>query len=319
MIESTLLEVKMFAEDVRRVVITGNTAMLYFMRGLNLISFSGLFGESFPASELFSTLTHAEIYIPRCISPNVGSDIVCGLYAARFIGRSELSMYVDAGTNSQIVLLWNKRILCGATAAGLAFEGASITMGMLALTGAVQNVRHTGYGIMCETISDAPPVGICGSGLISAASLLIELGELDESGYLETDPYELGSSGIHIHGRDIRALQTAKSSIAAGIGMLLQTAGIRAESLDRLVLAGGFGNNPKPCDAIAIGLIPKALKDKTIYVGNTALLGAVMCMYSKSVRQKINKMACEAEEIQLMETPEFEQLQTARMAYKPYQ
>ena len=315
MIEAALLEVKVFAEDVRRVVLTGSTTMLHFVRG---IESDNLFGEAVPASEIFPGLTHADIYIPRCISANIGADITCGLYAAECLSKPGISLFVDAGTNCEIILIQDKKLICGAIAAGPVLEGVNLTMGMAAQAGAVQHVRHTGYGVMCDTISDAPPAGICGSGIISAASLLIDMGELDETGYLETDPYELGTSGIHIHGRDIRMLQLAKSAVAAGISALLLTARLTADAPDRLILAGGLGNSLDPDEAAAIGLIPKALKDKAIYIGNAALLGAVMCMYSLNARQKMLSLAGDAEEIHLSDTPAFEQLMTERMAYKPY-
>ena len=318
MIETALLEVKVFAEDIRRVVLTGNTTMLHFIRGINPVADAGLFGESFPAAEVFPSLTRADLYVPRCISANIGADITCGLYAAECLNKPGASLYVDAGTNSEIVLIRDKKILCGAAASSPVFEGAKIIMGMAAEAGAVQHVRHTGYGIMCDTISDSPPAGICGSGIISAASLLMEMGELDETGYLETDPYELGNSGIHIHGRDIRELQLAKSAIAAGITALLKAACTTEDSADRLILAGGFGSSFDTCEAAAIGLIPNSLQNKTIYAGNAALLGAVICLYSQNARQKIFRIANDAEEIPLTETPEFNQLLTDRMAFKPY-
>ena len=312
MIEAALLESKVFAEDVRRVVLTGNTSMLYSVRGL---THAGLFGETFPASELFPSLSHAEIYVPRCVSANIGADITCGLYAADCLNIPGCSMFIDAGTNVELVLIRDKKIICGI--AGHVSEGANITIG-IAEAGAVRHVRHTGYGVMCDTISGAPPDGICGSGLISAASLLLEMGELDETGYLETDPFELGSSGVHIHGRDIRGLQSAKSAVAAGIGVLLDKEGISMETPERLILAGVFGDSADAVEAAAIGLIPRSLKEKTIFVGNAALYGAVLCLYSQNARQRIYQIACDAEEFPIIENPAFIKLQKERMAFKPF-
>jgi len=318
MIETALLEVKVFAEDVRRVVVTGNTAIMHFFRGVCPVSAPSLFGEKFAALELFPEFTHAHIYMPRCISANIGSDITAGLYSTDFFGKSGTYMYVDVGTNCEIVLIKGKKTICSAFTAGPVFEGFKITKGMSVRAGAIQRVRHTGYGVMCDTLFDAPPVGICGSGLISAANLLKKMGELDESGYLETDPYELGTSGIHIYGRDIRELQMAKSAVAAGICMVLEKSGIHANSLDKFILAGGFGNDFDPAEAAAIGLIPEALKDKTVYVGNAALHGAVICMYSQSTHQKVSQIANVADDVQLSEDPGFDRLKVERMIFKPY-
>ncbi|MDR1559739.1 MAG: ASKHA domain-containing protein [Clostridiales bacterium] len=315
MMESALLEAKVFADDVRRVVFTGGPVVLELILGGTS---GGLSGEYFRADRIFPGLTHADIHAPQGITANAGACAACGLYAADCLNKPGVSLFVDAGTNCKLALIQDKKILCASVDAGPALEGARITRGMPAAAGAVRHVRHTGYGLMCDTIADAPPVGICGSGLISAARLLMELGELDETGYLETDPYELGNSGIHIHGRDIRALQSAKSAVAAGIGALLETAGITADTPDRLILAGGFGNSLDAGEAAAIGLIPKALRDKTVYIGNASLLGAVMSMYSLTARREIAAMPNNAEEISLTDNPVFIQLLRERMAFKSF-
>ena len=318
MIEASLLEAKVFAEDVRRVVFTGSTFMLCSTLGLNPAAHESLFGESYPASELFPPLSHAEIYLPRCVNANIGADLTCGLYAADCLNKPGSSLFIDAGTNIDLVLVREKKIICASAAANYVSESPNITMGIAAEAGAVQHVRHTGYGVMCDTISDAPPAGICGSGLISAASLLLDMGELDETGYLETDPFELGTSRVHIHGRNIRGLQSAKSAVAAGISVLLESEDISMDTPERLILAGMFGDSVDAGEAAAIGLIPTALKDKTTFIGNAALLGAVLCLYSQNTRQRICRMASEAVEFPLMENPKFTELQKERMAFKPF-
>ena len=318
MIEASLLEAKVFAEDVRRVVFTGSTFMLCSTLGLNPAAHESLFGESYPASELFPPLSHAEIYLPRCVNANIGANLTCGLYAADCLNKSGCSLFIDAGTNINLVLVKEKKIICASAAANYVSECPNITMGIAAEAGAVQHVRHTGYGVMCDTISDAPPAGICGSGLISAASLLLDMGELDETGYLETDPFELGTSRVHIHGRNIRGLQSAKSAVAAGISALVESEDISMDTPERLILAGMFGDGVDAGEAVAIGLIPKALQDKTVFIGNAALLGAVLCLYSQNARQRIYRMASEAVEFPLMENPKFTELQKERMAFKPF-
>jgi uncharacterized 2Fe-2S/4Fe-4S cluster protein (DUF4445 family) len=299
-------------ENIRRVVITGNTTMLHFLMGLDPSGIgaapfkpSSLFGEVYPADRIFPFLRNAEMYIPPCISAYVGADIACGLLC---VDRKGKTLFVDIGTNGEMAVI-GEDILCAATAAGPAFEGAGISMGVLAVPGAIYDVFESDRSISsisCKTIANAPPIGICGTGLISTVDLMLKLGILDESGYLE-EPFKIVSE-VYISPKDIRELQLAKAAIAAGIGALLKKSETEIGDIDALVLSGGFGSFLDPQKAAGIGLIPKELAQKTMLAGNTALRGAVKTLFSRRYREQLRELCDRAKEIPLSGSGIFEEL-----------
>ena len=237
------------------------------------------------------------IYYTRCISSYVGADITTAIIASGMM-RDKVSFLVDVGTNGEMVINNNGKILCCSTAAGPAFEGANISSGMLSVSGAINKVYIEDGEIRYTTIDNEKPVGICGTGLIDAVACMIELGIVDETGHLQDD-FEIGSSGIYITPSDIRQLQLAKSAIRAGIDTLLYKSNISCTELERFYIAGGFGSFINKESAVTIGLIPKEILDKVEVIGNGAGAGACMLLLNGDLIKETERLANEAETIEL--------------------
>lgn len=302
---------------IRRMVITGNTTMLHLLtgldpRGIGVAPFipASLFGDS-------QTICGIATHLPRCVSAYVGADITCGLLSTGLCAPGQTRLLVDVGTNGEMALFAQGRLLCCATAAGPAFEGAQISMGMPATEGAIDKVSLQDGQLVCHVIGDGKPLGICGTGLISALYRMLEMGAMDETGRLGNgDIFGLGNSGVYLTQQDVRNVQLAKASIAAGIDALLHAAGLMAEAVDILYLSGGFGSFMNSQEAAGIGLVPAALACKTVPVGNTALSGAVKLLFDETLRQEATGLAQSAQEIPLATNPYFMARYLDRMAFE---
>jgi len=234
----------------------------------------------------------------------VGADITCGILATGLCAPGAARLLVDVGTNGEMALHTGGRLLCCATAAGPAFEGANISMGMPATPGAVYKVERTESGLVCRTVGGARPIGICGTGLISALGVMLRTGAMDETGRLASETFALADQ-IVITQQDVRNLQLAKAAIAAGIEALLGEAGLSLDEVGALYLAGGFGSYIDPAEAAAIGLIPRELAAKAVTAGNAALTGAVRMLFDDGQRMEGESLAAGALEIPLATNPRF--------------
>jgi uncharacterized 2Fe-2S/4Fe-4S cluster protein (DUF4445 family) len=208
-------------------------------------------------------------------------------------------LLVDIGTNGEMALAARGGLWCCSTAAGPAFEGAEISAGMPALPGAIEDVWVDGDHLGYSTIGHVRPKGLCGTGLIGTVDALLDLGVIDETGAMPAKSVEVGDSKISLTQADVRKLQLAKAAVAAGIDTLLNEAGLQAEEVAALHLAGGFGSYLQPRPAAGIGLIPLALADKADPAGNTALTGAVLLTLSRAARQTAEERARTAHEVAL--------------------
>jgi uncharacterized 2Fe-2S/4Fe-4S cluster protein (DUF4445 family) len=190
-----------------------------------------------------------------------------------------LTALVDLGTNGEIVLGNRGRILCTSTAAGPAFEGARISVGMRAATGAISEVRVEKGAMRCQVIGNVQPRGICGSGLVDAVACTLDLGWVKPTGrFVDREVLKLRPP-VQLIQTDIRELQLAKGAIAAGLRILLQQWGAKPADLTRIYLAGAFGNYINIESARRIGLL-EAPGEKIQPAGNTALLGAKLALFN---------------------------------------
>lgn len=249
------------------------------------------------------TLAGAPVYLPRCIGAYVGADIVCAILASDMLSGG-VQLLADIGTNGEMALAKDGKLLCCSTAAGPAFEGAGLSCGMPAAPGAVRAVWREGDQICFETVQDQPAKGVCGSGILDALAVMLETGAIDDSGFLEED-FAIGGSGVQIDQHDVRQIQLAKSAICAGLITLLEEEGVDAADVERFSIAGGFGSSMNFDSSCAIGLFPAALRDKTGFIGNGALGGASMLLMNKSLREKSEHMAQQATELSLSASPAF--------------
>jgi uncharacterized 2Fe-2S/4Fe-4S cluster protein (DUF4445 family) len=274
------------ADQLRRIVLVGNTAMHHLFSGLSVEPLSHLPFESpisglqrFTAGELgWSLPDNTPVHVLPCLGGFVGSDILAGILATKLHQSATLLALLDLGTNGEIVVGNRDRILCASTAAGPAFEGARISMGMRASTGAISEVHLQNGELACHVLGNSAPRGICGSGLVDAVAAGLDLGWIKPNGRLTNGNSIPLASPVELNQRDIRELQLAKGAIAAGLGLLLERWGASRADLRHVFLAGAFGNYINQASARRIGLLDFS-PEKVRPVGNTALLGAKLALF----------------------------------------
>jgi uncharacterized 2Fe-2S/4Fe-4S cluster protein (DUF4445 family) len=272
-------------EVLRRVAIVGNSVMHHLFGGIDVtplarVPFHPVHDgpQAFRPRDLGWDLPgDPPVHFLPCLGGFVGSDILAGILATSLHESRELTALADLGTNGEVVLGTRDRIWVASTAAGPAFEGARISMGMRAVTGAISEVSVEGGALRCTVLGGGPPRGVCGSGLVDAAAAGLEIGRIDPSGRLAGDGMVLASP-VRITQADIRELQLAKGAIAAGFRILLDRAGARAADVRRLWLAGAFGNYISRASARRIGMLEFPL-EIIKPAGNTALRGAKMALF----------------------------------------
>ncbi|MBE6580690.1 MAG: DUF4445 domain-containing protein [Ruminococcaceae bacterium] len=309
--------------EIDRIVITGNTAMLHLLtltatEPLSHAPFQAkrLFGETLSARDLglVDAAEGATVYLPPCISAFIGADTTCALLASGICRDTKTALLADIGTNGEMALWREGHLTVCSTAAGPAFEGVGISMGMRATAGAVNAVAIVNGRLHATTVGDLPPVGICGSGLVDAVACLLELEELDESGYLADERIAVAPP-VYLTSQDIRALQPAKSAISSGILTMLDARGCTVEDVESFCVAGCFGSYLNLSHAERIGLIPKGLSPKAKVIGNAAIEGAAMLLLDKRAADEADRIAREAQLLELATNPVFADAFMANMLF----
>jgi uncharacterized 2Fe-2S/4Fe-4S cluster protein (DUF4445 family) len=271
--------------EIRDVVLVGNTVMHHLFSGIEVEPLSHFpFSPSRAGLEIFNAReldwdlpSEVPVRFLPCLGGFVGSDTLAGLLATRIGESGDLLGLIDLGTNGEIVLGNRERILCASTAAGPAFEGARITMGMRASAGAISQVAVVDGGVQCHALGNIQATGICGSGLVDAVAAGLDLGIIESSGRFANGRTEWTvSPPVTLNQADIRELQLAKAAIASGFHLLRERWG-GAEPV-RLYLAGAFGNYVSRSSASRIGLFNYP-PDQVHPAGNTALLGAKLALF----------------------------------------
>lgn len=329
---------------VSRITAVGNTTMCHLLLGRDPVSLARAPYEpayrgtvTIPASELgLKVEAEALLEVLPGIAGHVGSDITAGIAASGLPDMNGTILYIDVGTNGEIVLMSDGQLAACSAAAGPAFEGASIRCGIRAIRGAVERVALTAEHIDCITISHDEPCGICGSGLIDAVAQMLKWGIIDYKGKMkrpgtgdELPPFlqsrlMMTSGGpafqlteaVRIYQQDIREVQLAKGAILAGCEILLSNAGKTVSDLDRILVAGAFGNYIDPESALAIGLFPCVAKDRVVHAGNAAGAGASMALLSRGIFSKAEETAERTKHVSLSAHPGFEMCY-ARSMYFP--
>jgi len=268
---------------LREIVLVGNAAMQHLFCGWDATPLAEAPFEPKPHDE--ARFTTAELGWPGAATVRflpgmggfVGSDVLAGVLATGLHRSERLAALIDLGTNGEIVVGHRERILCASTAAGPAFEGATIRMGMRATTGAITEVTRRDGRLECRVLGGGAPRGICGSGLVDAVAGALELGLITPAGRIAGDrPLEL-LPPVTLDPRDVRELQLAKGAIAAGVRLLAGRFPGGLDAIGAVHLAGAFGNYISRANARRIGLLPFP-PEQVIPAGNTALLGAKMVL-----------------------------------------
>ena len=273
----------------------------------------------------------ARAYIFPSFGAYVGGDIVAGVLASGMDRDKRVRLFIDVGTNCEIVLSDGNTILTTAAPAGPAFEAASIKCGMRAADGAIEVVKINKEGVTLQVIGEVEPQGMCGSGLVDAVAELAKIGVLDQSGRfvsqeaLERDfpklsnrliTLETNEKAFLLHGdkedplvyltqRDVRELQFAKASIATGWRLLMEQLNLKDDDIQQVLLAGSFGSYLSPASAIQIGLVPKIPVMRIVSAGNVAGEGAKMVLLSQPERNGATALLNEVEYVELSDRADF--------------
>ena len=306
--------------ELNKIVIVGNTVMHHLFCGISVTPLAGHPFESrltgrfrFYARELGWDLPEKTIveFLP-CIGGFVGSDILAGIVATGLHGSRELMALMDLGTNGEVVVGNHERLLCTSTAAGPAFEGARISMGMRAATGAISEVRVRNGAVACRVIGGGAPRGLCGSGLVDAVAAGLELKWIQSNGRMTLDGSMPLAGPVSLLPADVRELQLAKGAIATSLRMLTTRFGATLDDIQQLHLAGAFGNYISRASAQRIGLLRLPI-NRIVPAGNTALLGAKRALFEEAAAW--DDIASRVEHIALNEDAEFQDIYAGEMRF----
>jgi uncharacterized 2Fe-2S/4Fe-4S cluster protein (DUF4445 family) len=289
--------------DISFIMAAGNTVMTHLLLGINpryirqapYVPSLSIFPLTRAAPLGIMAHPSVRLFLYPCIASYVGGDIVAGVHASLMHTSDKICLYIDIGTNGEIVIGNSSWMVCAACSAGPAFEGGGISFGMHAGSGAIENITIDGETLepMIITIGHTNPRGICGSGLIAVVAELLAVNIIDRRGsFTGVRPHpriRIGADGweyviawshdtaigrdIVITEIDLENLIRAKGAMFAGYQTLLDSVGIGFHDIDRLILAGNFGAHIDLERGIAIGLLPDIDRDRFFYLGNASLLG----------------------------------------------
>ncbi len=290
------LEKKLIASDgtiidnIYDVVIVGNSTMrdIFFNQDvckLGVIPFESLNKNSITrkASQLgLKVNPNAFVYGPPLIGGHAGADCLANIISTKLYKYPETAMVIDIGTNGEIVIGNKDKIMTASCAAGGAYEGYQISCGIGAIEGAITKLKIENSHVKYETLGNKPPLGVCGSGVIDLLAELSRNSIMNERTRINKDFYI--TDNISISQDDINQLIIAKAGLRTDQDLLIKYYGTSLDKIDKIYLTGAFGNYMNIENAMTIGLLPRASKDKFIRFGNGALAGAIDMLLSKEIR-----------------------------------
>jgi uncharacterized 2Fe-2S/4Fe-4S cluster protein (DUF4445 family) len=285
----------------------------------------------------------ANIHTVENIAGFVGSDTTAGALAVDIDSAKDVTLFVDIGTNGELVLNTDGHLYAASCAAGPAFEGARISCGSRAVEGAIEGVVLSEGDIDLTVIGSDAPRSICGSGLVDAVALLLDLGLVDASGrfvepstpkdklspaiaariieqnaqlaFCLTRAANVSERPVVLTQKDIREVQLAKGAIRTGVKMLQKKLGLRDADIKQVLLAGAFGNYIRPQSAVRIGLLPDVPLERIHFVGNAAVAGAQMILVSRLCRAKAKELARKIEYVEIAHEPDFQAVFADSMSF----
>jgi len=325
-------DAKVAVHNVYEAVFSGNTTMLHLATGTNPASLGKYpytpalqCGESVRAADIgLAIAPNGQVYLPPIMSAYVGADITSGILAAKLAELRGVTLFVDIGTNGEMVLAVNGQLTATSTAAGPAFEGMNIACGMRASRGAIEQVSLSGNYVEIKTIGNAPPVGLCGSGLLDVVGELAAHGGVDKNGRFQTNgslpdrawknrfglldgkPVFRIAVPVYLSQKDVRQVQLAKAAVRAGIELMLRANQLTAAQVDRVLIAGSFGFHLRTASLIHLGLLPREFKDRVEFVGNTSKSGARAFLLNRRLRDELKQLAQRVRVLELANDPAFE-------------
>jgi len=316
-------------KDIVDCVIVGNTAMHHLVLGLPVkpLAFSPFVAVTQNSVDIkarqigLHLAPAASLHLLPNVAGFVGADHVAMLLAIKAVEIRQTTLAIDIGTNTEVSLIREGQIIAASCASGPAFEGAHIKYGMRAASGAIERLSIVNQVISYQTIENAPPVGLCGSGIIDALAQLYLSGTVEDNGRIapgspyarETEnqfevllvPATARNPAITLTQNDIREIQLAKGAIRAGIQILLQKSGCTEEEIEHVIIAGAFGTYVDVSSAIDIGMFPVLPLERFSQVGNAAGLGAQMALLSLKERSQAAELASRIKYVELAVVPSF--------------
>jgi uncharacterized 2Fe-2S/4Fe-4S cluster protein (DUF4445 family) len=215
-------------------------------------------------------------------------------------------LFIDLGTNGEIVLKAGEELIATSTAAGPAFEGMNISCGMPALPGAIYRAEDTG-AIQASTIGNSPPQGVCGTGLIDLIAVFLARGEIAPGGAIQNPEKRLPvAAGIVLTQDDVRQMQLACAAIKSGIRLMLKANGLSVEKLNGIFIAGAFGSYLNIRNSMALGLLPRMDEKRVMFIGNASLAGARLLLVAKEERREVESLVQRIRYMSLASDREFQ-------------
>ncbi len=332
LIEKGIAETDIERRELYELVAVGNTAMHHLFVGadtksLGLAPYPAGLGRAYDikARDMgISINPSGYVHTLPNIAGFVGADAIADALACRLHEKERLTLLMDVGTNTEVMLGNRDGIWSCSTASGPAFEGAHIKNGMRAASGAVEKVSVMDDGVRCKTIDDEKARGICGSGIIDAVAEMLKCGALDTSGKLlegvkgvrvtpagkefvlvPKEETSTGKEDIVVSQDDVREIQKAKAAMYGGYMTLMRKSGHAAADLNEIIIAGAFGNYIDPASARILGMIPEVPLDRISFTGNTAGSGARICLKSLDLRREATEVADRMKYVELAAEPIF--------------
>jgi len=322
-------------ENISTITLAGNTTMTQLMLAVDPRSIRR--APYVPAATLYPPIKasdlgmdlgeHVAALVYPAVSSYVGGDIVAGVMGSGIYRTDELTLYLDVGTNAEIVIGNKDWLACAACSAGPAFEGGGLKFGMRASRGAIEDFSIDPVTLepMLITIGNVRPKGICGSGLIIMVACLFEMGIINSLGKFDRDldtariredngiyEYVLAwqdetqiDRDVTLSEIDIENLIRAKGAIYSGCMTLLTEVGMGIEDIEKIILAGGFGSYVDLEKAMTIGLLPEMDPDKVVFIGNGSLLGAKMSSLTNRIRKDVVEVTKKMTNFELSDTPSY--------------
>jgi uncharacterized 2Fe-2S/4Fe-4S cluster protein (DUF4445 family) len=350
LVDEVCVEGEVEHREVYEIVVCGNVTMMQLALGIDpeplsmapFVVSTHEFPPALAADFGVSVHPRAPAFVFPSLGAYVGGDIVAGMLATGLTRDRRLRLFIDVGTNSEIALGSNERVLATAAPAGPAFEAAQIRCGMRAADGAIEGVKIEDESLVLEVIGDVEPIGMCGSGLVDAVSELVRSGLLDRSGRFMPDQEaaerypvlapsltKIGKervfvlhwrgddpeTSVFLSQRDVRELQFAKASIATGWQILLRELGVEPEEITQVLLAGSFGAYLTPLSAVRIGLVPRLALPRIVSAGNVAGEGSKIAALSLRERAEAYSILREVEYVELSGRADFNDLFIDQLAF----
>ncbi len=338
MIEDICEQADIRRKDIYEISVAANCTMMHLLVGIDARTigkspYAPLFvkAKNIPARDIgLLAAPSARLYCIPSVSSYIGADIVAGAYVCELEKANGNVLFIDIGTNGEIVLSNHGKLLSCSCAAGPALEGMNISSGMRAAQGAIEDVQITENGVKLQVIGDEAPIGICGSGILAIVKELIRTGIVRKDGaFIKKDilnESDYRYDMIHLDGRkrefiltkepelltitqgDVRQVQLAKGAILSGFYALLKKADIEMNMLEKIMIAGQFGAHVPAESLVGTGILPQEVEDKLVYVGNSSKTGAYMALMSIEVRREMEELAHHMDYVELSATEGYERL-----------